>query len=64
MRRASPTPRGCRGFRAFFFTLKLEKCFTRAELAALLPDYDAAVKKGKDPEVARLMSQRARALLG
>ena len=52
------------GFRAFFFTLKLEKCFSRADLAALLPDYDAPVKKGNDPEVARLMSQRARDLLG
>lgn len=51
------------GFRAFFFTLKLEKCFTRADLAALLPEYDKAVAKGSGEDVARVLHKRARELL-
>lgn len=51
------------GFRAFLFTLKLERCFTRAELAALLDDYEKAIVKGSGPEVARVLTSRVRALL-
>jgi hypothetical protein len=51
------------GFRAFFFTLKLEKCSTRAELLALLPDYVKAMAKGSGDEVARVLQKRARELL-
>src|SRR5262249_43002209 len=33
------------GMRSFFFTLKLEKCGTRAELAGLVEDYGKAIAK-------------------
>jgi hypothetical protein len=51
------------GIRAFFFTLKLEKCYTRADLLALLPDYQKAIGKGSGAEVAKVLEQRARDLL-
>lgn len=51
------------GFRAFFFTLKLEKCFARAELSALLDDYTKAIAKGSGDDVARVLGARVRALL-
>ena len=51
------------GFRAFLFTLKLEKCFTRAELVALLGDYEKAIAKGSGPQTAGVLASRARALL-
>lgn len=52
------------GFRAFFFTLKLEKCFTAAELLDLMPEFTAAIAKRSGPEVARALETRARQLLG
>ena len=52
------------GFRAFFFTLKLEKCFTRTDLLELIPDYTKAITKGSGEEVARVLSKRARELIG
>lgn len=51
------------GFRAFFFTLKLEKCFTRADLLELIPDYVKAITKGGGEEVARVLQKRSRELL-
>src|SRR4051794_8497937 len=32
------------GLRAFMFTLKLERCATRAELGQLVPDYERALR--------------------
>jgi hypothetical protein len=51
------------GFRAFLFTLKLEKCFSRADLSALIDDYAKAITKGSGEEVARVLRSRARQLL-
>ena len=51
------------GFRAFFFTLKVEKCFTRSELVALLDDFTKAIAKGGGADVARVVTVRARELL-
>jgi hypothetical protein len=52
------------GLRAFFFTLKMEKCFTSADLRDLLPDYLKLVTKGSGEETARVLGARARDLLG
>ena len=52
------------GVRAFMFTLKLERCVTRAELAALLPEYEKAIVKFRDEAQTRLLVQRAKDLLG
>ena len=51
------------GLRAFFFILKLEKCSTRAELLALLPDFEKAITKASGAEVADVLVARARELL-
>jgi hypothetical protein len=51
------------GFRAFFFTLKLEKCFTRAELTGLIEDYTKAITRGSGAEVALALRARASELL-
>ena len=51
------------GLKAFFFTLKLEKCATRADLAELLPDYAAALTKASNVETAKVLQKRARELL-
>ena len=51
------------GFRAFFFTLKLEKCTTRPELAALLDDHTKAIIKGSGDDIARVLRSRLRELL-
>jgi hypothetical protein len=51
------------GVRAFFFTLKLERCSTRAELAELLPEYAKAVAKGRGETETRLLVDRATELL-
>lgn len=53
-----------RGLRAFAFTLKLERCSTTADLAALLPDYTETLLKSVDREVVRAMVDRARELIG
>ena len=52
------------GFRAFMFTLKLEKCFNRADLLALMDEFHKAIVKGSGEETARVMDARARELLG
>ena len=51
------------GLRAFFFTLRLEKCFSCNDLRALLPDFTKAVTKGSGEDVARVLAMRARDLL-
>jgi hypothetical protein len=50
------------GVRAFMFTLKLERCVTRAELAALLPEYEKGIAKFRDEAQTRLLVQRAKDL--
>lgn len=52
------------GLRAFFFTLKLEKCNTRSDLAALLPDYVKAITKASGADVARTLKAQALSRLG
>jgi hypothetical protein len=51
------------GLRAFFFTLKLEKCFTLADLEAMLPDYSKAIAKSRGSDVARKLEAQARSKL-
>jgi hypothetical protein len=51
------------GLRAFFFTLKLEKCYTPQDLLALLPDFSKAIAKSNGPEMARALEDRARQML-
>jgi hypothetical protein len=52
------------GLRAFFFTLKMERCSTCEDLIALLPEFQKAVGKGSGEDVARVLTARARDLLG
>lgn len=51
------------GVRAVFFTLKLERCFTREDLQALLPEFTRLLTKAKGEAGAAALEQRARALL-
>jgi hypothetical protein len=51
-----------RGIRAFGFTLKLERCATQQDLAALLPDYTESLLKALDRDAVRAMVDRAREL--
>ena len=51
------------GIRAFLFTLKLERCSTRAELGQLLPDYERALRKGTADREAAAMIERVREML-
>jgi len=51
------------GVRAFMFTLRLERCSTRAELAELLPDYAKAIAKFRGEPETRLLVDRARGLV-
>jgi hypothetical protein len=52
-----------RGIRAFGFTLKLERCSTQHDLAALLPDYTEQLLKALDRNAARLLVDRTRELV-
>ena len=52
------------GLRAFLFTLKLEKCFNRNDLLALMDEFHNAIVKGSGEETARVLTARARELLG
>jgi hypothetical protein len=52
------------GMRAFMFTLKLERCFTCAELNDLMDAYVKAITKGSGDEVAAVLKLRAQELLG
>jgi hypothetical protein len=51
------------GIRAFMFTLKLERCATRSDLAAIVPDYLETLRKGADDAEARVIADRLRELL-
>jgi hypothetical protein len=51
------------GVRAFMFTLRLERCSTRSELAELLPDYAKAIAKFRGEPETRLLVDRARELV-
>jgi hypothetical protein len=52
------------GLKAFFFTLKLEKCATVEDLRAILDDYRAAIAKASGEAEAQVLSRRVRELLG
>jgi hypothetical protein len=52
------------GLKAFFITLKLEKCATVDDLRALLGDYRAALAKASGGAEAEVLARRARDLLG
>ena len=51
------------GIRAFMFTLRLERCVTRADLGALMPDYQKALRKVASEPEARALEDRMRELL-
>lgn len=51
------------GLRAVFFTLKIEKCFTMADLKELIPHFSAAITKSKGPEIARALEERVRRMI-
>ncbi len=51
------------GFRAFFFSLKLEKCFNADDLRALLPEFIKHMTKARGEVFAQAASDRVRRLL-
>ena len=51
------------GMRAFFFTLKLERCATLDDLRALLPEYRRLLAKAAHPARALAAEQRVEGLL-
>ena len=51
------------GLRAFLFTLKLEHCYTEAEIRGILPEYQRVMAKAKGAEFAALMLTRVESLL-
>lgn len=51
------------GLRSFFFTLKVEKCFTMGDLKDLIPQFSAAIAKSKGAEVARAMEERVQRMI-
>ena len=51
------------GMKAFFFTLKVEKCSTPADLRALLPEIETQLVKAKGPLAARALLQSLERLL-
>jgi hypothetical protein len=51
------------GFRAFFFTLKIERCFNQADLLGLMPDYTRLITKGSGFEAAKILETRLREML-
>jgi hypothetical protein len=52
------------GIKAFFFTLKLEKCATVDDLRELVEPYRAAIAKGSGPDEAEVMARRVLEMLG
>jgi hypothetical protein len=52
------------GFRVIFFTLKLEKCFTVADLRALLPEFSMSLGKARGESYADRVTDQLRGLLG
>ena len=51
------------GLRAFLFTLKIERCYTRQELTDLLPEYRRVLAKSLKPDAVAAFSARAEALI-
>jgi DNA-binding FrmR family transcriptional regulator len=51
------------GIRAFLFTMRLERCATRTDLAALLPDYAAALAKKREAPEADVLIRRTREMV-
>ncbi len=51
------------GIKAFFFTLKLERCANIADLQALVDSYTKAMEKGMGGDMAQLAIRRVRDLL-
>jgi len=51
------------GFRAFMFTLKLEKAGTRLDLLDLINEYGNSITKATNPETAKVLARRANELL-
>ena len=51
------------GIRSFMFTLRLERCATRADLKALLPDFEQSLTKKRPPWDAAVLIERTRELL-
>jgi hypothetical protein len=51
------------GLRAFLFTLKLERAYSKAELTDLLPEYRRVLAKAKDEAFADAMARRVEAML-
>ena len=51
------------GLRAFLFTLKLERAYTKAELTELLPEYRRVLAKAKGDAFADAMTGRVEAML-
>ena len=51
------------GFRALFFTLKLEKAGTRADLITLVNEYGNSITKATNLETAKVLARRANELL-
>jgi len=51
------------GLRAFLFTLKLEHCYTAAELRGILPEYRRVISKAKGDAFADAMVTRAESIL-
>lgn len=52
------------GFRVFFFSLKLEKCFNADDLRALLPEFEKHMTKARGLVFAQAACSRVRRLLG
>jgi hypothetical protein len=52
------------GFRVFFFSLKLEKCFNADDLRTLLPEFVKHMTKARGEVFAQAASNRVRRLLG
>ena len=51
------------GLKKFTFTLKLERCSSRTELAGLIPDYGESLSKAVGSDAAQVLVTRLRAML-
>lgn len=51
------------GLRAFLFTLKIERCYSKQELTDLLPEYRRMLAKSLDPAAVKAFSERAEAMI-
>ncbi len=51
------------GLRAFMFTLKIERCYTKQELHDLLPEYRRCLAKSLDEDATAAFMERAETLI-